>query len=107
MEKLIKLLNEREKELSPSIQVEWTEFSVGINKWYLISKECWFIQWLVDNDKIYLEEYKDKSELYTLKVIYWTAYYIDLLTNKVNSDFLLMLLSIQDNPIEFLVSILK
>jgi hypothetical protein len=75
--------------------------AIIICKWYN------FIKWLVDNDKIDLEEYKNESGLYTLKVIYWTDHYIDLLTNKVNSDFLLMLLSIQDNPIEFLVSILK
>ena len=71
----------------------------------IISKNFWFIQRLVENDKIdrdnqamqyaksdlskFFEEWKDK--------------------NWMSDDYamLLMLLSIQDNPIEFLVSILK
>ena len=73
----------------------------------LLGKKFWFIKRLVDNDKIDLEEYKNESGLYTLKVIYWTDHYIDLLTNKVNSDFLLMLLSISDTPIEDLISYLR
>ena len=92
--KLVELLNEREKELDPNIQVERTEFSVWINKWYLISKEYWFIKWLVDNDKIDFDKLEDNSD--------W--YFIDLSDNYLE---ILALLSIQDNPIEFLISILK
>jgi hypothetical protein len=115
MEKLIELLNEYEEELNTGLHWRTDEKYWMLWRWlnlmwvdqYLISKHYWFIKRLVDNDKIDLEEYKNESGLYTLKVIYWTDHYIDLLTNKVNSDFLLMLLSIQDNPIEFLDSILK
>ena len=62
------------------------------HKYYLISKEYWFIQWLVDNDKIEAHEIRfDNYE--------WTEF------DKVDST--IMLLSIQDNPIEFLCEILK
>lgn len=97
MEKLIELLNEKEKELSPSIQVEWTEFSVGINKWYLISKECWFIKWLVENDKIDIDKVEEKSEYTFIKNGWWEHIIEDVL----------MLLAIKDEPIRFLCEILK
>ena len=54
----------------------------------ICSKKFWFIKWLVENEKIDLDGYPD----------------IDFF-NDVNS--LLMYLAIQDEPIEFLVSILK
>ena len=60
----------------------------------LISKSFWFISWLVDNDKIDIEKLESlnfNDVLYLRTVYYW----------------MLMILSIQDNPIEFLVSILK
>lgn len=125
MEKLIKLLNEYEENRPMELPRQYRRKGIPAFKWWLgaiseyddemvdnsdllaISKFNWFIKRLVENDKIDLEEYKNESGLYTLKVIYWTDHYIDLLTNKVNSDFLLMLLSRQDNPIEFLVSIIK
>lgn len=100
MEKLIELLKTFEEErveklksdvwandyISPRI---WTESDVTIyNKLQVISKEYWFIKWLVDNDKIDIDK-------------------LDSRYSKVEYEPLLMLLSIQDNPIEFLVSILK
>lgn len=58
----------------------------------VISKKFWFIWWLVENDKIEAHEIRfDNYE--------WTEF------DKVDST--IMLLSIQDNPIEFLISILK
>ena len=123
MEKLVKLLNEYEEkynrsELYYKFELEnWQLFCYDDVTDYLwtmqdeamviCSKKFGFIQRLVNNDKIDLKKYKDKSELYTLKVVHWTDYYIDLLTNKVNSDFLLMLLAISDTPIEDLISYLK
>jgi len=110
MEKLIELLNEHRKEMN------------GDGKWYTdtdnynmltlnnldklsselwaISKEYGFIKWLVDNDKIKRE---------------WIEYacYIKTKDNVIHSDdiskegVLLMLLSIQDEPIDFLIEILK
>ena len=61
------------------------------------SKELGFIKWLVDNDKIDLMKLKkwiEDNKFYCAK---W---------GKI-TNMLLMLLSIQDNPIEFLISILK
>ena len=78
-------------------------FSIGVEK--VICKEFWFIKWLVENDKVdwnfidYAEIHQTKRELesnYELCDI-----------EKQYYERLLMLLSIQDNPIEFLVSILK
>lgn len=68
------------------------------NLWYIISKEFRFIKRLVDNDKIDLWKLimiKDEEQ----KAI------IDIDNSRENT--LLMLLAIQDNPIEFLISILK
>ena len=69
----------------------------------ICSKEFWFIKRLVDNDKIDLEEFtKKKSERFS-------SIYINNEPTKKEyyTECLLMLLSIQDNPIEFLVSVLK
>lgn len=68
----------------------------------LISKSFWFIKRLVDNDNIDFDIVKadtirpirDNMNKYTLED--YTRY-----------ERVLMLLSIQDNPIEFLISILK
>lgn len=67
-------------------------FPIGVEK--VISKEFWFIDSLVDNEKI------DKDKVKLLSVFQETWYY-----NLYES--LLMILSIQDNPIEFLCSVLK
>lgn len=67
---------------------------------FLLSTEAMFIKWLVDNDKIYLsnEEYFYQDTIYELE----QAQLI-----KDLSDYLIMKLSISDNPIEFLISVLK
>lgn len=69
----------------------------------IISKEYEFIKWLVDNDKI---------EWSKLKRVFYKQNENNTATYPVMSAYsdyecLLMLLSIQDEPIEFLVSILK
>lgn len=64
----------------------------------IISKKFWFIQWLVDNDKIDIQWAKNllyESEIFN------PLPYTDL------SERLIMYLAIQDGPISFLVSILK
>ena len=67
----------------------------------LLSKKFWFIKWLVENDKIDFSKFEyminikaNKRELYYTKAGFHT-------------EALLMLLSIQDEPIEYLISILK
>ena len=117
MEKLIELLNEYEKKRIDAVNAKWLPFNIKLsfrpyterdltNEAY---KSCWleicskyyaFIKRLVDNDKI------DRS---------WVEHSCCIKINgKVihsehigKSDLLIMALSIQDNPIEFLVSILK
>ena len=64
----------------------------------LISKYYWLIKWLVENDKI---DYHNKIN-----------YDISLAINRVpkkttREERLLMMLAIQDEPIDFLISILK
>ena len=112
MEHLIELLNEHRREVvkKQSWITQWHynafTFSLDNISWQqaellIISKQYWFIQWLVENEKIDIEKmWRFKAERKNTQII--------AIANK--SDFylsLLMLLSIQDNPIEFLVSILK
>ena len=109
MKKLIKLLNEwlkyKEKFWPDKLtRVTWIDDSwellFKLKNWcywsveYVISKRCEFIKRLVDNDKINFDKLEDNSD--------W--YFIDLSDNYFE---ILALLSIQDNPIEFLISILK
>ena len=120
LSKLIDLLNEYEKEIKKSEFYEWEKWvwwdtnlfrrDTRDEEWshlysdtadtYVISKKYGFIWWLVDNDKIDISriEYKYQDaefELENADLIEW------------KSDFLIMLCSIQSNPISFLISILK
>ena len=105
MEKLIELLNEFRPTVSCANFKEYYEFIDDdiylIREWmdweeeqfpmYVCYKKGNFIQWLVDNDKIDLLRLDNRIALSEF--------------NKV--ERCLMALSIQDNPIEFLISILK
>ena len=97
IETLIELLNEYVKELWIWDYVWWHNKKTVENSDYIITKKFWFIKWLVDNDKI------DFSNLKIEEIVAWTDLYYSFKKDEV----LLMLLSIQDDPIEFLVSILK
>jgi len=102
MDKLIELLNEYEqlnmcrkfKEYDIENQNMFENDFVFIKVSELISKRYWFIEWLVEYEKIDL----NKIEVFSIfkENRYYNAY-----------QSILMALSIQDNPIEFLVSILK
>ena len=70
-----------------NVNLPWVSI-LWVHETILISKKFWFIKRLVENDKIDLEKFPQIME------------YSDY-------ESLLMLLSIQDNPIEFLISILK
>ena len=104
MEKLLKLLNEYEaKRHKTSVianirkgeyRLSYLEMNWNYSELLCISNGYGFIDWLVENEKI------DKDKVKLLSVFQETWYY-----NLYQS--LLMLLSIQDNPIEFLISILK
>lgn len=112
MNKLLELLNEykiytdhKKSRMSEYVWTNvWDDIVMDSYVWTtkdktleIISKKFWFIKWLVKNDKVDLEKLD-------------TPEYIDLWDDFMklsDSDYLTMLLSIQDNPIEFLVSILK
>ncbi len=91
MEKLIELLNEywRQKEW-----VYWIDYQADMDftnreKTLFCSKYRWWIEWLVENDKIDLDKVEFVGE--------WTTKY----------QSLLMLLAISDTPIEDLLLYLK
>lgn len=116
MEKLIELLNEYEKEKKSwftwrsidsydncvyGVDCDWeTEITMYSD---LYSKQYWFIKWLVDNEKVDFRklDYKKFSGDIPTRYYLWT-YIRYSFENEI-----LMALSIQDNPIEFLISILK
>ena len=86
----------------------WTidkEKEIRKYKLMIISKEYWFIKWLVDNDKIDFELDRIIHRHKWIDYNTWKWIAVEKLCDKYES--LLMLLSIQDNPIEFLISILK
>jgi len=128
MEKLIDLLNKFEREVYPEEheyikfpdwtdddwwywyyeedptlwEQEWFNYTSRgdkrnseLNQLLIISKEYGFIQRLVEQDKIDVEKEIKNSELNWLHERY------------LREDCLLMLLSISEQPIEFLCSILK
>ena len=66
-----------------------------IYKAYIVSKDFWWIKWLVDNDKI--DKYNEDLCSLMSELSEFQQY----------EKCLLMLLAIQDEPIEFLISILK
>ena len=109
MEKLLNLLNEY-KEGRPfkftKYDTEYWMFETDLDKSgstalpeeTIICKKFWFIKWLVENDKIIKRKIREAFEREDLG-IFWPS------INRENT--LIMYLSIQDNPIAFLISILK
>ena len=120
MEKLIELLNEYEEY---QYKTEWVSlYHWEILTWSVIarsnysdnlldiseplvySKSYKFIQWLVDNDKI---DFYKVDEVYYKKTYCWTDWKYVSYEKFLDEEILIMRLSIQDNPIEFLCSVLK
>ena len=119
MGKLIELIIEFQKETWQStydldmyhyddklkLIIVWSD----VSKWFIDYIDIfrllfapWFIKWLVDNDKIDRSKVLisfSMAEFDGLWNMYW--HWVD------DNQRLLMILSIQDNPIEFLVSVLK
>ena len=101
MEKLIELLNEYVKSIKALWEwtvdeyncIHYNDIWLVTSELRIISKWYWFIEWLVENEKIDRDKVDDKFE----RPFFWYT----------NYEIVLMLLSIQDEPIEFLVSILK
>ena len=135
MNELLKLINEYEEEWIIFDEVDdeecfvdihpctlWTEYNwhlwfnnankVQFDKWMFdkvaISKEYGFIKRLVDNDKIDFEKYRIMdTRKYLHQHIIGNVCYVDIRADVPNYEFILALLSIQDNPIEFLCDIIK
>jgi len=104
MEKLIELLKkyDKEKGLHTNWKITQNNRIQIYGKWvcsesYLVSKSYGFIKWLVENEKIDYEKVKSWE---------WNGSRWHFETVQPEY-YIIMLLSIQDNPIEFLVSILK
>ena len=103
---LIELLNEYSKNIwyFNEEDLQWQ------TKAWILSKEFWFIKWLVENDKIDTSKANDKN---------LNGYEIELRIRAVKELVadseektvlylnLLMLLAIQDEPIRFLCEIIK
>ena len=116
MEKIIKLLNEYEEtkairdytwriEKQNKKRICWTEYTWAYvddeeAERIIISKKYKFIEWLVKGDKI--DFYKVSQAENELEVDVNVYRYED-----DNYYWLLMILSIEDEPIEFLISVLK
>jgi hypothetical protein len=107
MDKLIELLNEfdENRKIWKNWLYKWEEYDP--REEYIISKNFWFIKWLVDNDKIDFDKLKPLT--WVTEIMLATNYpnWIEVKRRYRLYEQLIMLLSIQDNPIEFLVSILK
>lgn len=121
MEELLKLLNQYEKEGRKSEYYEWEKWiwwpfllfrrDTYDEEWshlysdtsdtYVISKKYWFIKWLVNNDKI------DRPKVWLKIKDLWENYWWFAIYSWIHIECLLMLLSIQSEPIRFLISILK
>lgn len=87
----------REKEHSFDTFVEWkVDYMTDL---YVVSKRCWFIQRLIENDKI---------DLYTILKDNWNfRVKFFAIAGRKDYERLIMLLSISDTPIQDLVSFLK
>ncbi len=117
MNKLIELLNQYEKERKSWwtwrsidsydncvywVDCDWeTEITMYSD---LYSKYYWFIKWLVDNDKI---DFDKVNKVYYKNIYCWTDWKYISYAEFLDEEILIMRLSIQDNPIEFLCSVLK
>lgn len=115
MDRLVDLLNEYERSKGTNLEItnwKWVYWNLSYfwyGNWYseflCISKRYGFIQRLVENDKIDLEKLDKKSErkpMYSFEEewkIWFKLFEV--------YESLLMLLAIQENPIEFLCSVLK
>lgn len=108
MKKLIQLLNEylwQSGIVAIDQEIEWGRDIFFENEdWFhveeaeIISKKFWFIQWLVGMAKIDYEAWHK---------VFIDSNYFDNISDLYEYEVLTMYLSIQDDPIEFLSSILK
>lgn len=108
MEKLIKLLNEYENwkrgERTLWGYTWWMLYYIQSCDRYLglkiISNKYWFIKRLVQNDKVDLDGIEQRAIefFYDESPVRW---------KEIRAERLIMMLSVQDNPIEDLISFLR
>lgn len=67
---------------------------LNVHETVIISKKFWFIQWLVDNDKIDRDKVREKAD-----------YHYFLMLD--DDEILIMQLALSDSPISDLISYLK
>ena len=110
IEKLVELLNEYDGDVleywfvDGDIRRKVKNFDNERNTWKSVvwyTKQFWFIKWLVENDKIDLDKVKE------IWIKHNGRMDVDGLYRFSVYERLLMILAIQDNPIDFLISILK
>lgn len=91
---LVELLNMFEETRPEEVQRVWGVYDIWIreNDEIIVSRNYWFIHWLLRLKKINILKLDNR---------------IALLDNFDNNDKVLMCLSIQIDPIEYLLSILK
>lgn len=125
MQKLLELLNQYDDEEGKDLyewEIEWEDIiwynrfwwwyeTIDVSKSVIISKRYWFIERLVKKDKIDTDAYKtvysgDLDKRRTL-VESRDGEEIYQVTEHWVYESLLMLLSIQEEPISFLISLLK
>ena len=70
------------------------EYKNRFDKVHIISKNMWFIKWLIDNNKINFEVLRK-----------WNIHYWSI--DEPDYEALIMVLAVEDNPITVLLSILK
>lgn len=103
MEKLLELLNEYMPNMKWEERRNWTEIFTNIHNSNLficytervISKRFGFIEWLYNHKKMTLERLKISDLYWDINDWVWAV------------DNIIMHLSISENPIEFLISMLK
>ena len=100
MEKLIELLNES----AVLDTIFENEYQVKFRATKIISKELGFIKWLIDNNKIDLNKLE---KIWYEKIVYEYDWQYKEIVEYSDYESLLMLLAIQNEPIEFLISVLK
>lgn len=93
MEKLLKLLNE-------FWDINWNKAMVEHQDTYIISKKFWFIKWLYDNEKI--DIFCEKH----YQIVNWSIPKGNI-ADIEDYERDIMQLSISDNPIQDLISLLK
>ena len=109
----IKSTNKQRRKLVDYFNQWWEEkfwekwhfkYTMRFDHAHIISKKFWFIEWLVREDKIV---WRGSDLWYEMAVIngWWED--IDIIRTFDDYEQLLMILAIQDDPIDFLISTLR